>query len=179
MTKIVCMPLAATPGKEGRDVIAETDRRALVAAGARALLRPLAPLMRLGPTLALRALLARLGGTAFGALLARLLLLARRARLAMLRRLAMLAGLRRLARLLRLARRAGLSRFARLALRAARLVASGAGTAAAAAATTAASIAFLEGDRLHARNLDARNRRADQLLDRLDQAAFGRRRQGE
>ena len=55
-----------------------------------------------------------------------------------------------------------------------------AATAASAPATAAtAAVGGLEGDGFHARHHDARDLRADQLLDRLDQAAFVGRGQGE
>ena len=168
-------------------MIAEADRRALVTAAAMmAVVLTLATRLALGarfrPALALRplgTLLARFGMAPFAMMLARLTVFARflvLAGLVMLSRLVLLAGLPRLAMLSRLAR------FPRLAMLS-RLVASrpvgarpvtgrAGGPSATTTAATAATVGFLEGNRLHAGDLDPWDGRTDQLLDRIDQAAF-------
>ena len=70
-----------------------------------------------------------------------------------------------------------LARLLGLAARAARLVAGAAATAATASAAPA--VGSLEVGDIEARHLDAGNGGADQLLDRLDEIAFGGRSQGE
>src|SRR6185437_6515080 len=71
--------------------------------------------------------------------------------------------------------------FAMLATRGARAPArrSGSTSTTTAAAATAPTVRGLEGDGFHARHLDARDLRADQLLDSLDQAALIGRGEGE
>src|SRR5437763_15216664 len=103
-------------------------------------------------------------------LLARLLVvLARNGLLSrrLVTRFAMFAGL------------AMLARFLGVAARTATAIATAASTPAAASATPATTVARFERRGLEARHFDAGNGRADQLLDRLDQAAVGRRSEGE
>src|SRR6185312_2278055 len=89
-------------GEEGRDVIAQADRRALVAAALMAIVRALAARLTLRTALTLRALgtlFSRLGVTAlFGVVLTRLTMFTWLTRFAMLARLLVLAGLTRLPR---------------------------------------------------------------------------------
>ena len=169
-------------------MIAETHGRRLVAAFVptlatlRTMIRlalALRPVL-LGAMLA-RAMFARpmLAGTMFARpVLTRLVFTRRLFTRGMLPRLVLLgAGFG-----VRLGRRPGLAlvtlaRLLGLAARAARLVAGAAATATTASA--AATVRSLEVGDLQARHLDAGNGGADQLLDRLNEVAFGRRRQGE
>src|SRR5258708_12512383 len=192
MTKMVCMvpfpkgaSLARRTGEESRDVIAETDRCAFVAAFGPALAALRLTLLMTG-FVALGALRGPMLWPALGTTLARRTfgpmlgaMLARRTFRVLFARRPLGCGNRR--RFCRFGARFAM--FARLATRATRPL--GAATAAFASTTTTAApaataaVGRLEARDFQAGDLDAGNGRADQLLDRLHEVALGGRRQGE